>query len=300
MNFNKGLLSKTWVRVLLGLFVVGAFSAMGVTGMMIAFGVIVYGGYNMYQDNKAGNPASKKYISFLLVGALLMVIAGTGVANKSAHSNSDSESTVAESKETQSVSHDEVQDTTLTSSSSSESVVKEETIEDKVSNLIKQGKAFGPRSYTAGQVPAGEYVFVATKYGASKYYSEDDAAGEIIDNENFSSFGYVQVHATGNLTTRGTLVNVDSLGELGVSGAKELYEKLNDKQNYNGPGMYKIGVDLPAGMHTVSSTGSAYVAVVTGPVGNSDIVDNENFNGDYAVNLADGQYLEMSRAMFKN
>lgn len=34
---------------------------------------------------------------------------------------------------------------------------------------------------------------------------------------------------------------------------------------------------------------------MTGPVGSSDIVDNDNFNGRASVNVRDGQYLTISR-----
>ena len=45
-------------------------------------------------------------------------------------------------------------------------------------------------------------------YGSRAYYSEEDSAGNIIDNENFDSFGNVKVHAAGNLTTRGVLIRI--------------------------------------------------------------------------------------------
>lgn len=166
---------------------------------------------------------------------------------------------------------------------------------EKLNTMISNGSAYAAEDYIKGDVPAGEYVFMPTtlSYG---YYSEEDGAGNILDNENFDSFGYVQVHSTGNLTTDGGLVPVGSLSQLGVNGAKELFETLHEKSNYSEAGYYKAGVDIPAGNYVLESYGEAYVSVLSGPVGSSEIIDNDIFNGKYSVSLADGQYLSFSRA----
>ena len=164
-----------------------------------------------------------------------------------------------------------------------------------ISGLAASKRAFDAGSYVAGDIPEGEYVFISMDSGGS-YYSEEDGSGNIIDNENFDSFGYVYVHGLGNITTRGIMVSVGALSELDVSGAREMYEKLNEVSGYNQAAWYKIGTDLPAGSYVFESYGSGYGAVMTGPVGNSDIVDNENFNGKWSANVTDGQYLKLSRA----
>lgn len=166
---------------------------------------------------------------------------------------------------------------------------------EKVSELIASGQAFDTGSYIQGDIPEGEYVFV-TFEGSGTYYSEDDPSGNIIDNENFDSFGYVHVHAAGNLTTQGALIPVGALETLQVSGAKQLYETMNNKEGYLDAGYYKVGVDIPAGQYNLESYGDAYVAIMSGPVGTGDIVDNELFNGKYSVTVRDGQYLHLTRA----
>ena len=130
---------------------------------------------------------------------------------------------------------------------------------------------------------------------SGKYYSEEDSAGNIMDNENFDSFGYVYVQGAGNIQTRGVLIKVDAFEKLGVKSAKEIYEQLNDATDYKDSAMYKVGVDIAPGTYTIESYGSAYVEVMSGPVGKSDIVDNENFNGKYSVTVSAGQYLKVSR-----
>jgi hypothetical protein len=111
----------------------------------------------------------------------------------------------------------------------------------------------------------------------------------------FDSFGYVYVHDAGNIQTQGVLINVDSFPTLGVTSAREIYEKLNNVENYRGSGWYKVGVDIPAGQYTIESTGQGYVAIMSGPVGNNEIVNNEIFNGKYTVNVSNGQYLQVTR-----
>ena len=166
----------------------------------------------------------------------------------------------------------------------------------KISSLINAGLAYDTGSYIKGDITPGEYVFVKF-IGSGSYYCEKDLAGNIVDNENFDSFGYVKVHGVGNLETQGVLVNVSALEQLGVSGGKQLYEILNEQINYSQGGYYKVGTDLESGNYVVESIGgSGYYSINSGPVSNSDIIDNDNFSGRVAVSLTNGQYIEVSRA----
>lgn len=149
-------------------------------------------------------------------------------------------------------------------------------------------------SYLKGDIPKGEYAFISFE-GSGRYYSEEDSAGNIIDNENFDSFGYVYVHDVGNLQTQGVLIKVDALEKLGVKSAKEIYEKLNDTIDYKDSAMYKVGVDIEPGTYAIEAYGQGYVEVMSGPVGNSSIVDNEIFNGKYSISVSTGQYLKVSK-----
>lgn len=165
---------------------------------------------------------------------------------------------------------------------------------EKVTGLISSKDAFDTGSYVKGDIPAGEYAFVPFE-GSGKYYSEEDSAGNILDNENFDSFGYVYVQGAGNLQTQGVLIKIGAFEKLGVKSAKEIYEKLNDVSDYKDSAMYKVGVDIAPGAYTIESYGQGYVEVMSGPVGNSDIVDNENFSGKYSVSVGAGQYLKVSK-----
>ena len=165
---------------------------------------------------------------------------------------------------------------------------------ENVTGLINSEDAFDAGSYIKGDIPVGEYAFVPFG-GSGKYYSEEDSAGNIIDNENFDSFGYVYIQGAGNVQTQGVLVNIGAFEKLGVKSAKEIYEKLSDATEYKDSAIYKVGVDIVPGTYTIESYGQGYVEVMSGPVGNSDIVDNENFNGKYSVTVSEGQYLKVSR-----
>lgn len=170
----------------------------------------------------------------------------------------------------------------------------QEIMFEKVTGLIASKEAFDTGSYIKGDIPVGEYAFIPFE-GSGKYYSEEDSAGNIIDNENFDSFGYVYVQGAGNIQTKGVLIKIGAFDKLGVASAKEIYEQLNNTSDCKDSAMYKVGVDIAPGAYTVESYGQAYVEVMSGPVGNSDIVDNENFSGKYTVNVSEGQYLKVSR-----
>jgi len=170
----------------------------------------------------------------------------------------------------------------------------QEIMFEKISGLVDSGKAFDTGSYIKGDIPKGEYAFVPFD-GSGQYYSEEDSAGNIVDNENFDSFGYVYVHGVGNIQTKGVLISVGAFEKLGVKSAKEIYEKLNNVNNYKDSAMYKVGTDIKPGSYTIESYGEAYVEVMSGPVGNSEIVNNEIFKGKYSVSVSAGQYLKVSK-----
>jgi hypothetical protein len=167
---------------------------------------------------------------------------------------------------------------------------------EKISGLFASKQAFDTGSYIKGDIPAGEYAFISFD-GSGKYYCENDSANNILDNENFDSFGYVYVNSVGNLETQGVLISTNAFQTLGVTGAKQIYEIVNNVQNFKESGYYKVGLDIPAGQYTIQSTGQGYVANMSGPVGKSDINDNENFNGKYSVTVTNGQYLQISHGL---
>lgn len=158
--------------------------------------------------------------------------------------------------------------------------------------LVSAGQAFEPGSYAKGKIPKGEYAYV----GESEGYFGEELNGQIIDNENFPSFGYVYVHGIGDIKTDGYLLSSVALSKLGYTSASDVYRALTKQKAYNFSGMYKVGADLPAGNYVIESAGDAYVSVNTGPLGNGEIVWNDNFHGTKTANLTNGQYLELNNA----
>lgn len=183
------------------------------------------------------------------------------------------------------------------SSNSNSNVLSEsDKFKLKILTLINLEYAYDTGSYIKGEIALGEYVFVRFS-GTGGYYEEEDASGRIVDNENFDSFGYVKVHGVGNITTRGVLISINHLTDLGVSSGKEIYEILNDKEDFNQSGYYKVGLDIEPGYYIIESIGaSGYYCINSGPVGNSKIVRNDNFDGKVSVYLSNGQYIEVSRS----
>lgn len=230
----------------------------------------------------------KKYL--LVIFSSLLILSACG-SNDEISADETKEETEIETEEVENVEEEIIEE--------EEKVVVELTASEQmfhdVVDLIDEGLAFDTGSYIKGDIPKGEYAFI-TFDGGGEYYSEEDASGEIIDNENFTSFGYVQVHEGGNIETRGVLVKVEALEKIDVSGAKELYEIMNETENYSDSGWYKVGVDIEPGEYLIESYGSGYVAAMSGPVGNNDIIKNDNFDGRYSINVQEGQYLVISRA----
>lgn len=219
-----------------------------------------------------------------VLGAVIVLFILIGIFSSSGENKNQSNSQTSENTQaTQETKKEEPKPKTA-----------KELMYESVSDLINSKEAFDTGSYVKGDIPTGEYAYIPFE-GSGQYYSEEDSAGNIIDNENFDSFGYVYVHGVGNIQTRGVLIKVSAFEKLGVKSAKEIYEKLNDATDYKDSAMYKVGVDIAPGAYTIESYGSAYVEVMSGPVGNSDIVDNENFNGKYSVTVRSGQYLKVSR-----
>ncbi len=218
-----------------------------------------------------------------VVGAIIVLIVLIGIFSPSDETSQNNSQASETSQTAQETKNEEPEPKTA-----------KEIMFDKVLGLMDSKEAFDTGSYVKGDIPKGEYAFVPFD-GSGKYYSEEDSAGNIIDNENFDSFGYVYVQGAGNIQTQGVLIKVGAFKELGVKSAKEIYEKLNDVKDYKDSAMYKVGTDIAPGTYTIESYGEAYVEVMSGPVGNSDIVDNEIFNGKHSVSVSAGQYLKVSK-----
>ncbi|WP_257827219.1 hypothetical protein [Burkholderia glumae] len=198
--------------------------------------------------------------------------------------NADTLPTSAEKASTQAVTNEQSNAASVSAESPQQPTMMQE--------LVSARLAFEPGSYAKGTVPKGEYAYV----GKSEGYFGEEINGHIIDNQIFPSFGYVFVQGVGDIKTAGYLLSPVALKKLGYKSASEVFRSLTGQDAYNLSGMYKVGVDLPAGNYIIESTGTAYVSVNTGPVGNGEIVWNDNFHGTKSANLTNGQYIELNNA----
>lgn len=127
---------------------------------------------------------------------------------------------------------------------------------EKIKDLIRNGQAYDAGEYEMLEIESGQYAFINFNGNG---YCKINLSDETIGWENFDSFGYVEILKGYSVKTYGILVNCESFEELGVSGAKEIYEKMHGIENYDGPGMYWIDHDIPSGAYRIESkSGGSY------------------------------------------
>lgn len=155
-----------------------------------------------------------------------------------------------------------------------------------ISGMYKIGK----------DMPAGEYKLFATDGLAGVSYFEiakdsSNSLESIIANDNFFSFSYVTV-------SEGQYFKFTDARAVPVDQA----EKSGPAEGRYTSGMYKVGVDIPAGEYKVlpeegSTLGFGYFEVTkTSRHTLDDIVSNDNFEDSRYITLETGQYLKLSEA----
>ena len=157
---------------------------------------------------------------------------------------------------------------------------------------LEQLKNYPAGMYKVGKdIPAGEYA-VTPEYGASGYLEvTSDSTGSfdsIISNENYNGRVYITVNDGQYLT-----INRSSMCE-----AKDA-KKADTSSGTLSEGMYKVGVDFPAGEYKIKpdTGGSGYYEIDSDSYGTfNSIISNENFKEERYVTVYDGQYLKFNRA----
>lgn len=139
-------------------------------------------------------------------------------------------------------------------------------------------------SYVVGKtLPAGEYRLKASGSGYFCVYP-DANKDDIVGNNNFGGADYVTV-------TDGQVLEMKNCTATPAADAR-----VTQSNSLTQSGLYKVGVDCPAGTYSLSSgtKDSGYYAIYDSSAPDADIVENNNFqNSDVAV-VAEGQYLEIS------
>jgi len=159
--------------------------------------------------------------------------------------------------------------------------------------MSQQSEPENPQTFKQGMykigsdMPPGEYVLLAK--GMGYFAITTDSTGSldsIVANDNFSSRSIVAVSAGQYLELKGCeAVPIDKA------------PPVNTASGVLGPGMYKVGIDLPAGEYKVESSNAGYVEVSSNSSHTLDaIVTNDNFSGSKYITVQDGQYLKLVNA----
>ncbi|MBE6990735.1 MAG: hypothetical protein E7426_08365 [Ruminococcaceae bacterium] len=172
---------------------------------------------------------------------------------------------------------------------------KDESAFDKNKDLLKSagddagltlqtaiivGKVEAGQYKVGVDIAAGEYVVFSTD--GSGYFSVcSDANGDdIICNSIFTYNAYITIRDGEYL-------------ELSCCYAIPLLS--NDIEiNTDGPGMFKVGVDIPAGEYKLQADRDTGYYCIYPSSRQEDIVANDIFDGQAYVSVYDGQYLDLS------
>lgn len=150
---------------------------------------------------------------------------------------------------------------------------------------------YGEGMYKVGKdIQAGEYFIKQEgKYSAYMAVYSDSTGNSILENENFDTFHYITIEDGQYFeVTRGKFTSSDDL--------KLTYDPYNLVE-----GMYKVGVDIPAGEYYLEcvSDYSAYECVYDNSFSNRNIKTNDNFNSTKYITVNDGDYLLLARCIAK-
>lgn len=181
---------------------------------------------------------------------------------------------------------------TDTASTKPKEEVKKETVKKekpkkvatpkKIDNSIKSGM------YKVGSdIQPGEYVLISN--GIGYFQVSKDSTGKlesIISNDNFTTNAIVSVKSGQYFEFKGSKAYPIAKAP-----------KLEPKNGKLGEGTYKVGLHIQPGEYKVSADGMGYVEVAKSSYHNlTDIVTNDNFEGDKYITLKAGQYIKVSNA----
>lgn len=143
-------------------------------------------------------------------------------------------------------------------------------------------------------IPAGEY-FVCNTSSISCYIEvAADSSGQltsIVSNDNVATFTFISVENGQYLTVRSGKFMQASDAQVPAA----------DLNGYYSAGMYRVGIDIPAGEYKVISTNNnwCYLEVSKDCSGSlTSIITNDNINSYTYITVTDGQYLTVESGKF--
>lgn len=151
----------------------------------------------------------------------------------------------------------------------------------------EETKTYPAGMYKIGSdIPAGMYYLQAE--GSAKAYfciSADSSGNSIVENDNFGSHYFLEIEDGDYLElTRCVAIPIEDA-------------EIEFDQNNLTEGMYRVGIDIPAGEYKLTQTSNlaAYVCVYEGCSKNRDIITNDNFENQKYITVKDGNYLLIIR-----
>ena len=141
-------------------------------------------------------------------------------------------------------------------------------------------------------IPEGEYFVWATSYFCSVQVSSD-SSGSVASNittEMCDTFMFISVKSGQYLDVSG-----GSFVPANIAPVPEMQENGTYK-----PGMYRVGIDIPAGEYKVTATGDfCYIQVLKDSFGLiSSHANTEYVDGQAYVTVIEGQYLSVDDGVF--
>lgn len=153
------------------------------------------------------------------------------------------------------------------------------------------------KTYPAGMykvgtdIPAGEYVLVADS--TAYFQIAKDSTGtmdSVLANDNFDNRSIITVKAGQYLT----------MNDCTAYAFNDAPKVTPGNDGYLPEGMYKVGVDIPAGEYKVSTDDQGYVEVSSDSTHDmGQIISNDNFQGTKYITIKAGEYIKLSGAKIK-
>lgn len=169
--------------------------------------------------------------------------------------------------------------------------VLDETTEAATAEAEATAKYYQEGVYKVGKdLPAGEYLLISydDQYvGGYMCVSSDSNRNDIIHNELFLTFHYITVE-------NGQYLELTRCGAVSVEEDSLTFKSYDDL----GPGMYKVGIDIPAGEYKLIADKdaiAAYSCIYDNSSAYRKIIANSIINNNSYVTVEEGQYLLLSR-----
>ena len=155
---------------------------------------------------------------------------------------------------------------------------------------VQPVKWYYENMYRVGtDIPAGDYYAVTTDSRYGGYYCKytNSSRDDIEDNDNFDTFTFFRAY-------EGQYLNLSRCKITAIENAP--VASPNSDGSY-GEGMYRVGIDIPAGEYKFTSTDKygGYFCAYT-DITYEDIEENDNFDYSTYYTVKAGQYLKINCA----